>query len=181
MSETKPSGVPDGAAYWRWTDEDRLRGGPSWGPGPWDNEPDKVSWTDPATGRPCLIVRGPIGALCGYVAVDPGHPLHGAGYDEVPDEVHDAAHGGLTFADACAHSEDEAHGICHVPQPGQPEDVWWFGFDCAHHMDLVPGTDATRAHYGLGPMHSSFPETYRTIRYVAGRCRSLASALAEAG
>lgn len=104
-----------------WTTMDRS----SWGPGPWDGEPDKVSWTDPATGRPCLAVRNPVGAWCGYVAVDPGHPLHGQDYD-VPDVV---VHGGLTYAAYCREGATEAEGICHVPRPGQPHDVWWFGFD----------------------------------------------------
>lgn len=51
----------------------------TWGPGPWQEEPDKIQYVDEATGLPCLIVRnGPtIGALCGYVGVLPGHPLHG--------------------------------------------------------------------------------------------------------
>lgn len=43
-----------------------------WGPGPWDGEPDKMQWTDPATGLDCLIVRNTLGALCGYVGVTPG-------------------------------------------------------------------------------------------------------------
>lgn len=34
-----------------------------------------------------------------------------------------AVHGGLTYSDRC-HDD-----ICHVPAPGEPDDVWWFGFD----------------------------------------------------
>lgn len=51
----------------------------TWGPGPWQDEPDKIQYVDEATGLPCLIVRNgkEIGALCGYVGVLPGHPLHG--------------------------------------------------------------------------------------------------------
>ena len=44
-----------------------------WGPGPWQNEPDKRQWQDEATGLPCLIVRNSMGALCGYVGVSEGH------------------------------------------------------------------------------------------------------------
>lgn len=47
----------------------------SWGQGPWVSEPDKVQWLDEASGLPCLIVRGPMGALCGYVGVPEGHPF----------------------------------------------------------------------------------------------------------
>jgi hypothetical protein len=25
-----------------------------------------------------------------------------------------------------------------VPNPGEPDDVWWFGFDCAHCDDMSP-------------------------------------------
>lgn len=40
-----------------------------WARGVWDSEPDKIQWQDAETGLPCLIVRGPVGALCGYVGV----------------------------------------------------------------------------------------------------------------
>src|SRR5258708_7790184 len=69
-----------------------------WGPGQWLDEPDKIQWQDEATGLPCLVVRGPVGALCGYVGVAPNHSLHGKGYDDCDVDVH----GGLTFAHGCA-------------------------------------------------------------------------------
>src|SRR5207247_1696575 len=110
-----------------------------WGEGPWDDEPDKVQWIDEATGLDCLAVRHPEhGNWCGYVGVAPGHPLHGAPYDEVYADVH----GGLTFSDACQEHENPAQGVCHVPFGDRPADVWWLGFDCAHHMDLAPGLQA---------------------------------------
>jgi hypothetical protein len=150
--------------------------------GPWDTEPDKVSWTDPATGRPCLIVRGPLGALCGYVAVDPGHPLHGVGYGEARRADGDwiAVHGGLTYSDRCMETEDEGAGICHVPEPGAPDDVWWFGFDCSHSMDLVPRmlASAIRARLGTGVYRD---DVYRTLDYVVGEVESLAKQLVAAG
>jgi hypothetical protein len=98
-----------------------------WPPGPWDQEPDRVEWRHAAL--PCLIVRSrTTGALCGYVGLPPGHPHHGAAYEDVDVFVH----GGLTYSNACA------GGICHLPQPGEPADVWWLGFDCAHADDLMP-------------------------------------------
>lgn len=48
-----------------------------WGDGPWQDEPDKKQWRDPETGLPCLIVRGPGGALCGYVGVPANSPAFG--------------------------------------------------------------------------------------------------------
>jgi hypothetical protein len=68
-----------------WTNRDKSE----WARGPWDHEPDKMQWQDEATGLPCLIVRGPAGALCGYVGVGPTHPWFGIGYSECPSVCED--------------------------------------------------------------------------------------------
>src|SRR5258708_1427255 len=93
-----------------------------WGPGPWDGEPDKGRWTEEATGLPCVALRAnpESGSWCGYVAVEPGHPLHGHGYDDANVEVH----GGLTFAAGCRDGEPVESSVCHIPEPGKPGDVW---------------------------------------------------------
>lgn len=145
-----------------------------WGKGPWQKEPDRMEWEH--KGLPCLIVRGPVGAWCGYVAVPPSHPWHGIGYSDcvkgcppvepkplepigdkpVPGSIQDwhlkrkhfacgadyqpghtpesiiKVHGGLTYADFC-----QGH-VCHIPKPGKPDNVYWFGFDCAHFGDVCP-------------------------------------------
>lgn len=140
--------------------------------GEWDNEPDKVQWQDEQTGLPCLIVRSRHGGnLCGYVGVAEGHPLYGKGYDEVPSDYHDV-HGGLTFANKCQPSEDESRGICHVPDPGEPDHVWWFGFDCAHSWDLCPAR--ARQFGAFAPFEG---ETYRAIGYVRADVQKLAAQL----
>lgn len=131
--------------------------------GPWHDEPDKAHWVDEATGLDCLIVRNHLGALCGYVGVPPAHPWHGKDYDDVYVDVH----GGLTYADRC--QEDEEHGICHLPEPGRPDDVWWLGFDCAHSGDLVPGVGRVSPY-----------ETYRDLNYVRDEVAGLARQAAEA-
>src|SRR5207244_1179897 len=86
----------------------------SWARGQWDIEPDKIQWPDEATGLPCLIVRGPIGALCGYVGVPKGHPLHGIDYSQtIPGSQGNRpegllnVHGGVTFADHCTEINPE--------------------------------------------------------------------------
>lgn len=141
----------------------------SWGAGPWQDEPDKKQWQDAATGLPCLIVRNRGGALCGYVGVAFGHPWHGKEYDTPDVEVH----GGLTFADRCAKGADEAEHICHKPDAGEPADVWWFGFDCAHAWDQSPGYDA------LSPTHlRDSHDVYRDVAYVESECASLAKQIA---
>jgi hypothetical protein len=134
--------------------------------GPWSDEPNKMQWVDRATGLPCLIVRGPLGSLCGYAGIYPLHPFHKKDYDAVDLDVH----GGLTFSGACSHSDDEAQGICHVPEPGTSDDVWWFGFDCAHCGDKSPGM-LRRGWAGFDG------DVYRDVDYVAGEVTSLAAQL----
>ncbi len=79
-------------------------------------------------------------------------------------------HGGLTFADSCQETEDESRGICHVPEKGQPDNVWWFGFDCAHSGDVCPKYDLSHSGY----------ETYKNIAYVKLECENLARQLSAA-
>lgn len=142
-----------------WTDEAGRTKAELWPDGPWMVEPDKVVWRDETTGLDCMIVRGGLGALCGYVGVTPDHPYYGHDYPDVPVE----AHGGLTYADAC-------HGvICHVPDDPSSDDVWWFGFDCAHYQDLVPHMIRYRT-----PGTERLGEAYRDIAYVTREVTNLA-------
>lgn len=147
----------------------------SWGEGPWTSEPDKLQWPDPATNFPCLIVRGPVGALCGYVGVSPDHPLYGKPYN-APEVQEVQIHGGLTFAGGCQPPHSSAHFICHVPTPGEPDDVWWFGFDCAHCGDGVPVFTLIDSRIGLWEA-SREVSTYRTLSYVQTEVTSLAAQL----
>jgi hypothetical protein len=139
-----------------------------WPPGPWDGEPDRIEWIDAATGQPCLMRRNRWGAWCGYTAVNPGHPLHGVDYSELYDreDINLDVHGGITYTSLC-HDD-----ICHVPQPGEPDDVWWWGFDCGHYCDTVPDMLAN----GFGPYPNS---TYRDVAYVREQVTDLARQLAE--
>ena len=140
-----------------------------WPPGPWDDEDDRYEWRDETTGLPCLAKRNHLGVLCGYVAVAPGHRWHGVAYDAVPVDVH----GGLTYADGC----DVEAGICHTPAPGEPGDVWWLGFDCAHIFDLVP---SMLAHEAAMPESLFERCSYKTIGYVTAQCAHLASQIQKA-
>lgn len=152
----------------------------SWGFGPWQDEPDKRQWRDETTGLACLIVRNPKwGNLCGYVGVPPSHPGHAKAYnfyrdDEAPHSAVENAinnlrvHGGLTFADGCSHGSDESRGVCHVPSFGEPDDVWWFGFDCAHAWDLLPGIEPRYR----DPLDAA--NVYRDVDCVTSECASLA-------
>lgn len=158
---------------WRFIDKSK------WKRGEWDQEPDKMQWQDPATGLPCLIVRGPHGGLCGYVGITKGHRFFGIRYSQCasncPDNCYQHSpeavcevHGGLTFSDMC--SENREHGICHVPDPGETDHVWWLGFDCAHSGDLSP----SYSQYGLTAFEYG---SYKNIEYVKNECASLAQQL----
>jgi hypothetical protein len=123
-----------------------------------------------------------MGHRCGYVEVPSGHPLYGLSYSQPtrhlrldrdmtlgkrspfllltggvgaldgddlrrsPDVVFDV-HGGVTYSG----------GRDGYPAEG---DGWWFGFDCAHMNDGVPGL------WDHGPV--------RTTEYVTIECESLA-------
>lgn len=145
-----------------WTTVDKR----AWGDGPWQNEPDKRQWQDEETGLPCLIHRGPSGALCGYVGVPVGHSAYKAEYDALDVSVH----GGLTFYGQCQPNATEESGICHTVEPGEPSIVWWLGFDCAHAGDVMP---AYKKYTGIPG------GKYRDITYVTSECKSLAKQLSE--
>jgi len=146
----------------------------AWGPGEWQDEPDKVQWEDAATCRPCLAVRTDLGHLCGYVGVAEHHPAFGRGYDSVAADVH----GGLTFSGFCV-EDDKEHGICHVPADGESDRVWWLGFDCAHGGDASPGREARYRAMGMAPQSFEWHAgaVYRTLAYVKSECASLARQL----
>lgn len=145
-----------------------------WPSGPWDDEADREEWR--YRGLPCLIVRGGGGNLCGYVGVPPGHPWHGRGYGATYDNadgrviehsIDAEVHGGLTYAARC---QENGH-ICHVARPGEPDDVWWFGFDCAHSGDLRPKDMVMERRFRWPAME---PSVYRTVRYVRREVERLA-------
>lgn len=139
----------------------------SWGPGPWENEPDHVEWYDETTGMACMINRGPIGALCGYVGVEPDHPLHGVGTDD--ERLWPIfSHHDINYAAAC----QEGGEICHVPAEGRSHDVWWFGFDCGHAMDMIP-------QFANDPVLKSLANgVYRDVGYVTAVVTRMAADLA---
>lgn len=158
----------------------------SWPAGPWQTEPDKKQWPDEETGLPCLIVRGPVGALCGYVGVSPEHPWFGKDYtectlpqsqcrswcDHSPENLLDV-HGGLTFANSCSNGPENV-GICHKPSEGETDDIWWFGFACADFDDVRP-----RPSLVDGTSLSNEESTYRDLAYVTAEVTKLAAQLAS--
>jgi hypothetical protein len=145
-----------------------------WGDGPWQTEPDRVEWR--YKGFPLLAVRhDELGHWCAYVGVPPAHPWHGKGYDEVDANVH----GGLTYAAKCSDH------VCHVPEPGETDDVWWLGFDYAHAGDLSPGSNIDmRMMLGIynafsGESSGDGSEHYKTLEHVRREAERLADQAVE--
>ena len=63
--------------------------------------------------------------------------------------------------------------ICHVAAAGEPDPVWWLGFDCAHSGDLSPSFAGR-----YGSLH--YAESYKSISYVENECRNLARQISAA-
>lgn len=154
--------------------------------GPWMEEADKVAWTDPATGYPCIIRREhPGGHLAGFVAVPKTHPLYG----------HDSSalatlgirpHGGADYADECMTDDPEATSVCHVRVlnlgpigAGAPrhDDAWWFGFSCNTPFDISPTRDEADA----AANRVGLKRDYRDENYVLAHVVDLAAQLQAVG
>lgn len=149
----------------------------NWLSGEWDGEPDRISWINEEVGYPCIIRRGPTGAWCGYVGIPKDHPLHGKDYDkiynyETEEGVDIEIHRGLTFSDEC--SGDHITGVCHDKTD---DDVWWFGFDCAHGGDLMPAF--LHIYKNAGVDIKVIGDSYKNVEYVKSETEKLAKQLKE--
>ncbi len=126
--------------------------------GPWMDEPDRVEFK--AHGLDCLLVRHvAMFHWCGYVGVGKNHPKYGLSYDDVNVDVH----GGLTYA-----QEDD--------------NLFWFGFDCAHAYDLTPGMELHRKTIPNWPVREPIPgheDNYRDVNFVIEETTNLARQLSE--
>jgi len=150
-----------------------------WGEGGWLTEPDKKQWMDEETGLPCLIVRSPVGALNGYVGVDNNHSLYKKDCHEVDELMPDLeVHGGLTFSGKSEKKLDKKLLIFHVVEPGENEDVWWLGFDCAHAGDFCP---LIARYLNFPGFKNPYPiqDNYKDIEWVKKEVESLAKQIKE--
>ncbi|RDC61356.1 hypothetical protein HME9302_02578 [Alteripontixanthobacter maritimus] len=144
--------------------------------GPWTDEPDKLSWTDPATELHCTILRMPDGALAGFVAVPLQHPLFGFDHEAIPADVSVEAYGGLNYSEPCDDRGPEATSVCHTHDFVRGRDArkqeWWFGFRCNHRNDFLPGR-------GNSHLRDEEGRTYRGTAFVFKQCTLLAQQLAN--
>jgi len=157
----------------------------------WENEPDKLFWTDEETGYNCAILRHhTFKHLCGYVRIPKDHPLFNLEYsDKIPsalkykfDEILKCKIGkrspvSCLFTDIKnPHVEilfDVHWGLTfseYCDGEYLPEG-FWYGFDCSHAGDMSP--------YRFENQYSFPSEIYRNIEYVKNECKSLAKQLKE--
>lgn len=124
--------VDDAAAYpWalrieRFEEDEWLPPKREWKPGVWITEPDLVEWRSSKAPYPMLILRGGMGALCGYVGVPPAHPYHG----QSPWLVN-------WSGPSCSRRR----------ATGEPPHFWWLGFDCGHSNEYAPLMDAQSVYF----------------------------------
>lgn len=163
--------------------------------GPWLGEADKVAWRDEATGYECIMLRHRDEAfLSGYVGVPRDHPLWGWEHDAISTDLGIEVHGGLTYSKICEDGPSprrsivsEARRICHVsitPVRLEPLDqagayrvedahAFWFGFDCNHIYDVVPGASRQRRSF----LAAETAAVYRDDAYVLREVTNLAAQL----
>lgn len=122
-----------------------------WPPGPWDDEPDSVSWVS-AVGLACEMRRGGFGIWCGYVGTQPDHPVWRLDAERILETHH-----GVTLV---ALSEEFPNG------PPMPRGLKWAGFDCGHFGDVFPGMTMRTTISGI---------IYRDLAYVHAQCEFLAA------
>ena len=101
-------------------------------------------------GYRCLVVVNRMCLRCGYVGVPDNHPDYKKSYTDVEERYF--VHGGLTFSDKI-----EFVGL-------EPDDLWYYGFDCGHYGDMYAVDDAIK--YGM-TVSPTMAEMFRQINKTA--------------
>lgn len=180
---------------------------------PWETEPDRLDDFE-ADGLMCAMRRNSWRVWCGYVGVGPEHPLFGLPYNH-PLKLPASWFEGRTMdqgtgpMDLCIHILSGAKSIedgCQISlafhvhggvnftedrvPSRDPDGRWWFGFDCGHAGDYLPGKTNMKA--AMEAMVESMPAhvratmrdivfrtegVYRDQQYVVSECQSLAAQL----
>ena len=112
-------------------------------------------WTTRA-GLKAVVIATDMGHRCGYVGVPAEHPWFGK------DDVDLDVHGGVTYA-----------GM------RMEDDLWWFGYDCAHLGDardpeLMSDEYKTAL---LGRKLNFDGDTIKTLDFCVNECESMAAQL----
>lgn len=157
----------------------------------------KVEKVFDAYGYKCVVVFQKMGHRCGYVGIPKEHPLYGkTSTERLPFKLSDypdapvinyvamfsmmnednfdiqnwfKVHGGITYSKG---SEN---------YPITSDDLWWFGFDCAHAGD-APDYALAQEYFGETPFRFELEgDVVRDLDYVVKETKSLAKQLYETG
>lgn len=124
-----------------------------------------------AHGLRCLVIAQPMGHRCGYVGLPKGHALYGFSGEHLEDCHSLRVHGGITY---CGNRGG---------YPLENSDLWWLGFDCAHHgdaRDLSLMDETTASYYRGNPLFKKKAwETIKDATYVEAELRQLAEQIAQ--
>jgi hypothetical protein len=157
-----------------------------WPPGPWDSDPyDRAQWPDFKTQLPCLAIRSEIGCWTGYVGVPQTHTffdipaeLSRVNFFGPTDEIHYIDPGDVPED---AHV-DENNPLSALDVIRLPPKLWFFGFDTAHHNDLIPLMAAVEL--GVEREYPNMPArqkaTYKNLDFIIGQCAKIAEELVQA-
>ena len=149
----------------------------TFGPGPWNAEPDdEVCWTHPTDGVGCVLRRN---SFCGswvvLVAVPPGHPLFGLDPMDVFPEI--IAISGTVYW---------GHFDYPIPGVGNPGKWWWIGFDTHHPLaPFVSGEDVERrlfakpAGHPLQAARQQFEQEWKLTYRNETQCKQLLEAFVD--
>lgn len=117
-----------------------------------DAEGDRRAWTDETTGYGCLVLRGPVGALNGYVKLPRGHPWTAMGLYESIDHV------------------SVAGGVSYLGDDLGDEIGWFVGFATAHYVEaayILRGVDT--------PATAHLSGVYFDMEFTKGEVEKLAA------
>lgn len=132
-----------------------------------------------SNGFPCHVIKRYMGKAefyCGYVGVNKDNPWFGTHYNDLEIDCH----GGLSYSNFLIEDSTE---------------FWFFGFDCAHIGDYIPGfelksslMEACKKFFNSilakNPntperLMLNFEEVERDICYVIDQCESIAKQFAD--
>ena len=127
-----------------------------WEPGPWDVEPDEMTWGT-SSGHLGYARRNGCGAWCGYVVIPRGHPDESTKMQNCITNY--KAHGGITWVGSTQLDSESGKTM--------------LGFDCSQTGDHSPGNLAAGRYQKMG--------VYRDLTYVVGEVESLSKQVALRG
>jgi hypothetical protein len=120
------------------------------------------SWVDAATGLQCVGVKHPsMGHWCGYVAIPKTHKWFGLHYNKCMEGCGESW---------CGHTPEcviDVHGGITYSSIDENDELFWYGFDCAHLHDHVPG------------MTFSNGGTFKDLNFIKDQCANMARQLTQ--